>query len=146
MPQVPVEDNSRMSLRIAPAEKALLMRAVTLTRTSLTDFVIRTAVTAAREVIERAERVEHEWHQLVEGDRRHADTERPGLQSAHVEQVLDQPGQPVQRLVGGLEQLGAGAVPPVVRLLERRAHPAASRVARTSESTTRTASASDRLL
>ena len=48
MPQVPVEDNSRMSLRIPPADKALLMRAVTLKRTSLTDFVISTAVEAAR--------------------------------------------------------------------------------------------------
>ena len=31
--------------------------------------------------------------------------QRAGLQPAHVEQVLDQPGQPVQRLVGGGEQL-----------------------------------------
>ena len=48
MPQAPVEDNSRMSLRIPPAEKALLMRAATLKRTSLTDFVIRTAVRSSR--------------------------------------------------------------------------------------------------
>ena len=58
MPQVPVKENSRMSLRIPPAEKALLMRAVTLKRTSLTDFVIRTAVAAAHEIIEQAERVQ----------------------------------------------------------------------------------------
>ena len=58
MPQVPVEDNSRMSLRIPAAEKALLMRAVTLKRTSLTAFVIRTAVEAARAVIDQAERAE----------------------------------------------------------------------------------------
>jgi uncharacterized protein (DUF1778 family) len=58
MPQMPVDDNRRMSLRIPPAEKALLMRAITLKRTSLTDFVIRTAVAAAREIIEQAERVQ----------------------------------------------------------------------------------------
>jgi uncharacterized protein (DUF1778 family) len=58
VPQVPVKENSRMSLRIPPAEKALLMRAVTLKRTSLTDFVIRTAVAAAHEIIEQAERVQ----------------------------------------------------------------------------------------
>lgn len=58
MPQAPVEDNSRMSVRIPHAERALLLRAVTLTRTTLTDFVICTAVAAAREVIEQAERVE----------------------------------------------------------------------------------------
>jgi uncharacterized protein (DUF1778 family) len=55
---VPVEDNSRISLRIPPAEKALLMRAVTLQRTSLTDFVIRTVVAAAREIIDEAERLQ----------------------------------------------------------------------------------------
>jgi uncharacterized protein (DUF1778 family) len=57
MPQPPVEDNSRMSLRIPAAEKALLLRAVALRRTSLTDFVLRTAVAAAREAIDEAERV-----------------------------------------------------------------------------------------
>ena len=58
MPQNPVEGNSRMSLRIPAEEKAILMRAVSIQRTSLTDFVIRTAVEQAREVINQAERVE----------------------------------------------------------------------------------------
>ena len=58
MPQNPVESNSRMSLRIPAEEKALLMRAVAIQRTSLTDFVIRTAVEQAREVINQAEQVE----------------------------------------------------------------------------------------
>ena len=44
MPRVAVEDNSRMSLRIRPEEKALLLRAVALNHTDLTDFVIRHAV------------------------------------------------------------------------------------------------------
>jgi uncharacterized protein (DUF1778 family) len=57
MPQIPVKDNSRMSLRIPADEKLLLMRAVALQQTSLTDFVIRTAVEAAKTVIDQAERV-----------------------------------------------------------------------------------------
>ncbi len=57
MPQIPVKDNTRMSLRIPPEKKALLMRAVALQRTSLTDFVIRTAVEAAQTVVDQAERV-----------------------------------------------------------------------------------------
>ncbi len=57
MPRPAVDDNNRMSLRVSAAEKALLMRAVALEQTDLTDFVIRTAVKAAREVIERSERL-----------------------------------------------------------------------------------------
>ena len=58
MPRVAVEDNSRMSLRIRPEEKALLLRAVALNHTDLTDFVIRHAVRAARAVIEEADHVQ----------------------------------------------------------------------------------------
>lgn len=58
MPRVAVENNSRMSLRIRSEEKALLMRAVALNHTDLTDFVIRHAVSAAKAVIEQADRVE----------------------------------------------------------------------------------------
>jgi uncharacterized protein (DUF1778 family) len=52
-----VEDNSRMSLRIRAEEKAILMRAVALKRTDLTDFVLRHALRAAKAVIEEADRV-----------------------------------------------------------------------------------------
>ena len=58
MPRVAVEDNSRMSLRIRPEEKALLLRAVALNHTDLTDFVIRHAVRAAKAVIEKADHVQ----------------------------------------------------------------------------------------
>ncbi len=57
MPRTAVEDNSRMSLRIRPADKALLMRAVAYAHTDLTDFVLRNAVQAAKAVIDQAERV-----------------------------------------------------------------------------------------
>lgn len=58
MPRVAVKDNSRMSLRIRSEEKALLLRAVALNHTDLTDFVIRNAVSAAKAVIEQADLVQ----------------------------------------------------------------------------------------
>ena len=57
MPRLAVEDNSRMSLRIRSEEKALLLRAVALNHTDLTDFVIRHAVLAAKAVIDEADHV-----------------------------------------------------------------------------------------
>jgi uncharacterized protein (DUF1778 family) len=57
MPRVAVEDNSRMSLRIGSEEKAMLMRAVALKHTDLTEFVLHHALRAARDVIDEAERV-----------------------------------------------------------------------------------------
>jgi uncharacterized protein (DUF1778 family) len=47
-----------MSLWIRAEEKALLLRAVALNHTDLTDFVIRHAVLAAKAVIEEADRVQ----------------------------------------------------------------------------------------
>jgi uncharacterized protein (DUF1778 family) len=47
-----------MSLRIRAEEKALLLRAVALKHTDLTDFVIHHAVRAAKAVIEQADHVQ----------------------------------------------------------------------------------------
>ena len=58
MPRSAVEGNSRMSLRIPPEEKTILLRAAALKRTDLTDFVRQHSLKAAREVIEEAERLE----------------------------------------------------------------------------------------
>ena len=58
MPRKAVEDNSRMSLRVRPEDKALLLRAVALNNTDLTDFVLRHAVRAAKAVIEEADHVQ----------------------------------------------------------------------------------------
>ncbi len=58
MPRLAVEDNSRMSLRILAEEKALLLRAAALSRTDLTDFVLRHALRAATAVIEEADHVQ----------------------------------------------------------------------------------------
>jgi uncharacterized protein (DUF1778 family) len=57
MPRTAVEDSNRLSLRIRADEKSLLMRAVALKRTDLTDFVLSHALRAAQEVIEQAEQV-----------------------------------------------------------------------------------------
>jgi len=57
MPRLAIETNSRMSLRLRPADKATLLRAVALKHTDLTDFVLRHALQAAKSVIEEAERV-----------------------------------------------------------------------------------------
>lgn len=57
MPRIAVEGNSRLSLRIAAADKAVLLRAAALQNTDLTDFIIRHGVKAAREVIKQAERM-----------------------------------------------------------------------------------------
>jgi uncharacterized protein (DUF1778 family) len=58
MPRLAVEDNSRMSLRIRPEDKSVLLRAVALEQTDLTDFVISHALEAAKAVIAEADRVQ----------------------------------------------------------------------------------------
>ena len=57
MPRVAIEDNSRMSLRIRAEDKALLMRAVALKNTDLTEFVVQHALRAAKAIIDEADRV-----------------------------------------------------------------------------------------
>lgn len=82
MPQIPVESNDRMSLRIASEEKFLLIRAAALQHTNLTEFVIRTVVSAARKVIDQNERIE-----LTEKD------------SLHVLNLLEEPPAPNENLL-----------------------------------------------
>ena len=57
MPRRAIEDNSRISLRIRPKDKALLLRAVALNHTDLTDFVLHHSLLAAKAVIEEADHV-----------------------------------------------------------------------------------------
>jgi uncharacterized protein (DUF1778 family) len=92
MPRVAIEDNSRMSLRIRPEDKTILLRAVALRHTDLTDFVIRHALRAAKDVIEDAERV-----QLSERD------------SLRVLDLLENPPAPNAKLLDA-----ARALPPRV--------------------------------
>jgi len=88
MPRVAVEDNSRMSLRIRPEEKALLMRAVALTNTDLTDFVVRHALRAAKAVVEESDHL-----QLSERD------------SLRVLDLLENPPAPNAKLLAAARKL-----------------------------------------
>ena len=82
MPRIPVETTDRMSLRIASEDKSLLIRAAALQHINLTEFVIRNAVSVARQVIEENERME-----LTERD------------SLHVLDLLDNPPAPNDKLM-----------------------------------------------
>ena len=55
----------------------------------------------------RVQVVQRAGHDLVQPDRAREHGQRAGLQPAHVQQVADQVGEPVQRLVRGGEQLVA---------------------------------------
>ena len=57
MSRIAVEDKNRISLRIRPEEKTLLLRAAAVNHTDLTDFVVRHALRAATAVIEEADHV-----------------------------------------------------------------------------------------
>jgi uncharacterized protein (DUF1778 family) len=88
IPRIAVEDNSRVSLRIRREEKALLLRAVALKHTDLTDFVIRHAVRAAKAVIEQSDHV-----QLSERD------------SQRVLELLENPPAPNPKLLAAARAL-----------------------------------------
>jgi uncharacterized protein (DUF1778 family) len=57
MPRATVEGNSRMALRVRPADKALILRAVAFADTDITTFMLETALREARLVIEEHERL-----------------------------------------------------------------------------------------
>ncbi len=88
MPRPAVEDNSRMSLRVRPEEKTLLLRAVALDRTDLTDFVLRHALRAAKNVIREADRLQ-----------------LSGRDSLRVLELLENPPAPNRRLLAAAKAL-----------------------------------------
>lgn len=57
MPRPAVKDNNRLALRIRAADKAVIMRAVAMAQTDMTDFILRAALREAQSVIEEYERV-----------------------------------------------------------------------------------------
>lgn len=57
MPRASIESNSRVALRIQPADKARLVRACALERTDLTEFILRNVLRAVDAVIDQSERV-----------------------------------------------------------------------------------------
>ena len=77
-----------MSLRIPAEEKAVLLRAAALRRTDLTDFVRQHSLSAARAVIDEAERIE-----LSSRD------------SLRVLEMLENPPQPNARLLAAAKAL-----------------------------------------
>ena len=81
MPRYPVTENSRLALRIRPADKAIILRAVALKGTDMTEFILRTALREAQAVIE-----EHEQVKLSRRD------------SLRVLQVLENPPAPNAKL------------------------------------------------
>jgi uncharacterized protein (DUF1778 family) len=57
MPQVAIENNNRMSLRISPEAKSRIARAAALCHADMTNFVTQAALREAEAVIAEAERV-----------------------------------------------------------------------------------------
>ena len=88
MPRVSVESNPRFTMEIPPMEKARLVRAASLEHTTLKDFMLRNALNAAEQVIDRAERIT-----LSERDTR------------KVLDLLDNPREPNARLVAALKSM-----------------------------------------
>lgn len=58
MPRRAVKDNNRIALRVEAADKAVILRAVAVAQTDMTDFILRAALREARSVIEEHERVQ----------------------------------------------------------------------------------------
>lgn len=90
MPRVAAENTSRFPMQIPPAEKARLIRAAALERTSLKDFVLRNALIAAEAVIDKAERL-------------HLDDE----QTRFLLDLLDNPPKPNAKLRAAAQSLAA---------------------------------------
>ena len=57
MPRRVVKDNNRIALRVQAADKAVILRAVAVAQTDMTDFILRAALREAQSVIEEHERV-----------------------------------------------------------------------------------------
>ena len=57
MPRAAVDDNSRVAVRILPADKAVILRAAALAQTDMTTFILRSVLREAQSVIEEHERV-----------------------------------------------------------------------------------------
>jgi uncharacterized protein (DUF1778 family) len=86
------ESNNRLALRVRPDDKAVLMRAVALEHTDMTNFVLRHALEAARRVIQRTERLA-----LSESD------------SLRVLDALENPPPPNARLLAAASRLPRSA-------------------------------------
>ena len=81
MPRPAVNENSRVAFRVRPTDKALILRAVALAGTDMTEFILRTTLQAAQAVID-----EHELVKLTPRD------------SRRVMELLEHPPEPNAKL------------------------------------------------
>ncbi len=91
MPGAIVEDNSRLALRVRPEDKATLIRAAAIEHSDMTHFILRHALEAARQVIEKAEHL-----RLSERD------------SLRVLEALENPPVPNAKLLAAAHRLPKG--------------------------------------
>jgi uncharacterized protein (DUF1778 family) len=91
MPRAAAENTNRFPMQIPPAEKARLMRAAALERTSLKDFVLRNALLAAEAVIEKSERLALDEEQ-----------------TRFILELLDNPPKPNAKLLAAARALSSG--------------------------------------
>lgn len=90
MARISLESNPRFTMDIPPTEKARLMRAASLENSTLRDFMLRNALSAAEAVIERTERI-----RLDEEQKR------------FLLDLLDNPPKPNDKLLKAAELLAA---------------------------------------
>ncbi|EAA6841665.1 DUF1778 domain-containing protein [Salmonella enterica subsp. enterica] len=57
MPQIAIESNERLSVRISTDAKKLIVRAAAIQQTNLTDFVISNVLPVAQKIVDDAEQV-----------------------------------------------------------------------------------------
>ncbi|EAA6841670.1 DUF1778 domain-containing protein [Salmonella enterica subsp. enterica] len=82
MPQIAIESNERLSLRVSTDSKKLIVRAAAIQQTNLTDFVVSNVLPVAQKIVDAAERV-----YLTERD------------TQMIMEILDNPPAPNEKLL-----------------------------------------------
>ncbi|EDW6357738.1 DUF1778 domain-containing protein [Salmonella enterica subsp. enterica serovar Banana] len=82
MPQIAIESNERLSLRVSTDTKKLIVRAAAIQQTNLTDFVVSNILPVAQKIVDAAERV-----YLTERD------------TQMIMEILDNPPAPNEKLL-----------------------------------------------
>ena len=82
MPQIAIESNERLSLRVSTDAKKLIVRAAAIQQTNLTDFVVSNVLPVAQRIADAAERV-----YLTERD------------TQMIMEILDNPPAPNEKLL-----------------------------------------------
>jgi uncharacterized protein (DUF1778 family) len=90
MTRAAAENTSRFPMQSPPTERARLMRAALLERTTLKDFILLSALIAAEAVIEKAERIKLDEKQ-----------------TRFILDLLDNPPKPNPRLLAAAQSLAA---------------------------------------